>query len=175
MRRTILVLGAVSLFLLGAATALAGKLTFDIGRVRGQEPAAAAAALLQEAETQAGAGTWERIAVGAVYYRSGDRTRGQKLFDAVLGAKPEASDYFRIGRVYALAGEWDKAKPLFEKALALKPNDDSGASEAACWGILFKDREWAEAQFQRAITDSPGRPYHYSDMAGAFLGLPPGK
>jgi tetratricopeptide (TPR) repeat protein len=168
-------MAAVVCFLLGAATALAGKLTFDMSWVRGQEPAAAAAALLQEAEAQAGGGTWERIAVGAVYYRSGDRARGQKLFDAVLGADPEASDYFRIGRVYALAGEWDKAKPMFEKALALKPKDDSGASEAACWGILFKDREWAEAQFERAITDSPGRPYHYSDMAGAYLGLQPGK
>ncbi|HEX6853637.1 MAG TPA: hypothetical protein VF139_19730 [Candidatus Polarisedimenticolaceae bacterium] len=173
MRRTTLAFGALSFFLLGAATALAGKLTFDMSRVRGQEPAAAAAALLAEAEAQAGTGTWERIAIGDVYYRGGDRERGQKYFDAVLGATPEASDFFRVAIVYADGGEWDKAKPLFERGLALKPKDHRGAADAAAWAILYKDREWGEAQFLRAVSEAPGNTYHYVNMAGAYLGLKP--
>ncbi len=53
-----------------------------IDAIRGKPPREAAAAALATAEKLAGTGTWERIAIGRVYYLSGDKARGQSLIDA---------------------------------------------------------------------------------------------
>ncbi len=94
---------------------------------QGKEAKQAGLALLQEAQVQAGDGSWERIGVGRVYYLSGDRAKGQALFDGVLAKKPAKDDLQRIARVYAEAGAYynlngnrSKAEEMFGLSLGKK-------------------------------------------------------
>lgn len=161
-------------FAAGSAVTLAAKKVFVPGEFyAGKEPKAAAAALLAAAEPIAGKGSWERIGVGRVYYLSGDKTKGQALFDSVLNTKVEASDLYRIATVYALAKEWDKAKPLFEQAIAMNPSDDTSAVEAGAWFNLNGDRKRAEELFTKSLTKNPDELWHYLNAAGSYLGQPP--
>ena len=160
-------------FVLGALVSVGSKTTVDATLFRGKDPQAAAEALLAEAERVAGNGSWERIAVGSIYYQSGNATKGQAFFDAVINGKPETSDYFRIGWAYARAGEWDKAKPMFEKAMELKPRGDDRMAQAAAWYILNGERERGEELLERAIGMKDSDPYFYTDAAGAYLGVEP--
>jgi len=66
----------------------------------------AAKALLRQAMVQGGDGSWERIAVGRVYYLGGMKSEGQAIFDQVLGKQDEGSDLIRVARVYRQAGKW---------------------------------------------------------------------
>ena len=98
---------AIALFLsfaAGVVTTLAAKKVFDPNAYyAGKDPKAAAAALLATAETLTGNGSWERIGVGRVYYLSGDKTKGQELFNLATSKKTEASDLYRMATVYALS------------------------------------------------------------------------
>jgi tetratricopeptide (TPR) repeat protein len=165
---------AIASFVLGAASAYAAKVVFDPkAYYAGREPKAAAQALLARAEVLAEDGSWERIGVGRVYYLSGNKEKGQALFNAVLAGKVAKSDLYRIANVYAKAGEWDKAKPLFERGIAMDPEDDKSLVEAGCWFNLHGDRERAEQLFDSAFREAPSDMWHYVVAAGSYLGVEP--
>jgi tetratricopeptide (TPR) repeat protein len=132
-----------------------------------------AARLLKEAETLAGKGSWERIAVGRVHYLAGRKEQGKALFDAVTSGKPEASDFTRIGAVYAMAGETDKAKEMYEKALALKPGSARILAEAGAWRNLKGDHDKAKELFTRSLTADPDDFWDRITIAASYEGQEP--
>jgi len=174
MRRAVIAIALLSSFAAGVATTLAAKKAFDPNAYFvGKDPKAAAQALLAEAEPLAGTGSWERIGVGRVYYLSGDKAKGQELFNLATSKKAEASDLYRIATVYAMAKEWDKAKPLFEKAIAMNPTDDTSIVEAAAWFNMNGERARAEELFGKAFAKNPTELWHYINAAGSYLGQAP--
>jgi tetratricopeptide (TPR) repeat protein len=141
----------------------------------GKAPKDAAHAALLEAEQLAGTGSWELIAVGRVYYLSGDKAKGQALFDTATAKKPKPSDWQRIADVYVEAGERDKAEPLYQRVLAENPKDDTGASEIGAWYVRNGQREKGEVLFTQALTRNPDDMWHYVRAAEAYLGVPRGR
>jgi tetratricopeptide (TPR) repeat protein len=141
----------------------------------GQEPAKATAALLEFARGQVAAeGTWERIAVGRVYYLTGRKAEGQQIFDEVLGGKKvAASDRIRVGRAYVEAKEWEKAKPLFERVIADSPKDEDWHAEIGGYYLLNGDRATAEKLFARSFELDPGNFRNALRVASAYAGLAP--
>jgi tetratricopeptide (TPR) repeat protein len=135
----------------------------------------AAIAALQEAEHVAAGGSWELIAVGRVYYLSGDKARGQALFDQVIGAKPGGADYERIAVIYAEAGEIDRATANFEKMLAVDPKDDSSQAEVGAWYLRTGQREKGEALLAQALQRRPNSPWYYIRAAESLLGVAAGQ
>ena len=129
-------------------------------------------ALLVEARAQAGKGSWERIAVGRVYYLAGMKTEGQAIFDEVLAKKPESSDYFRIARVYREAGEWPKAKEYFDRYVQQNPKDDKGLAEVGAYYVMNGDRETAEQLFERSFK-LESEMWSTVSAAAGYLGVEP--
>jgi len=145
-----------------------------ISVMRGKDAKEAGRAALIEAEKLTENGSWERIGVGRVYYLSGDKVKGQALFDAVTNAKPKPSDWQRIGEVYAQAGETEKAEACFQKAL-VNPKDDTGQSEIGSWYIRVGQREKGEELIAKALARNSEDMWHYVRAAEAYLGVPQGK
>lgn len=143
----------------------------DTAVYRGQDKEAAGKALLEKALVLAEDGSWERIAVGRVYYLAGMKAEAQAIFDAVLAGN-DNGDMFRVARVYREAGEWPRAKALFDKALLLEPNDEKGLAEVGAYYLLEGDRETAEALFDRSFKLEPDM-WGTLGAAGAFLGVKP--
>ena len=141
---------------------------------KGKPAREGAYAALAEAEKLAGKGSWELIGVGRVYYLSGDKTNGQAIFDRVLGAKPETSDYKRIGDVYAEAHENDKADEYYQKVLAAdsKGKDDTAAAEIGAYYIRTDRRDKGEELLAKALGRNPGENWHYVRAAEALLDVP---
>lgn len=156
--------------LLIAGVAHAGK-RVEPAAYHGKDKQQAAEALLQDALVQAGKGTWERIAVGRVYYLSGSKAQGQAIFDQILSRGADGSDFMRVARVYREAGEWPRAKLLFDKALAMEPKEQTWQAEVGAYYLLNGDRAGAEALFDRS--------FHKDEVwatvaaAGAYLDVPP--
>jgi tetratricopeptide (TPR) repeat protein len=146
-----------------------------IDAIRGKPPKEAAMSSLAEAERLAGKGTWELIAIGRVYYLSGDKPRGQALFDRVTSGKPGGSDWERIGQVYAEAGENDRAADCFQKMLAMDSKDDTGQALVGAWYIRQGQRDKGEALLAQAFQRNPEEVWHYIAAAEAFLGVPAGR
>lgn len=167
LRRTLV---AVVVFILGIAVGYAARTNPSV--YRGKSKDEAGKALLQEARRQAGKGSWERIAVGRVYYLAGMKPEGQAIFDEVLSKKPESSDYFRVARVYREAGEWTKAKELFDKYVKLNPKDDKGLAEVGAYYLLNGDREAAEELFDRSFK-LESEMWATVSAAAAYLGVEP--
>lgn len=157
---------------LGWAAKSAGA---NVGLWQGKSAEEAGKALLVEAERLAGDGSWERIAVGRIYYLSGDKARGQSIFDSVINSKPQGSDWKRIGEVYAEAGENDKAEAAFAKLLALEPKDDTSQSEVGAWYLRQGKRDKAEELFKKAMDKNPEELWHYTRAAEAYLKVPRGR
>ncbi len=165
---------AVGLFVLGVAVGVvAATSKVEKGMYAGQSPQDAAAALLTAAQQQAGKGSWENIAVGRVWYLSGDKAQGQAIFDRVFAGKVKKDDFMRLGRVYVEAKEWDKAKAAFERALALDPKDEGNLSEVGAWYNLHGDRATAEAYFDRAFKSKPDEVWYTVNAAGSYVGVKP--
>jgi len=143
----------------------------DPSAYQGKSPKEAAAALLVAAETQAGRGSWERIGVGRVYYLSGDKVRGQAIFDDVA-KKAEGSDWERIAKVYAEAGDWEKAEPVLRK-LTADSDDDSVLAMAGALYNLHGDRVTAETLFARSFKIKPDELWNTLDAAGSYVGVRP--
>ncbi|HEV8632107.1 MAG TPA: hypothetical protein VGV61_17465 [Thermoanaerobaculia bacterium] len=168
-------IGGVSLYLLGAVAGwAASKVKIDASAYSGKAPAAAAAALLQTAQTLAEDGSFENIAVGRVHYLSGHQAEGQALFDRYLGAKAKSGDYMRVARIYLEAKQWDKAKPILDKVVALDPKDEDFLAEVGVYYNLHGDRAHAEELFAQSLAQDPANLYNSLKMAGSYLGVPPG-
>lgn len=162
-------------FALGCVTGLAAfaaAAKFDPAVLNGDKKEVSAR-LLKEAETLAGKGSWERIAVGRVHYLAGRKDQGKALFDAVLAGKPEWSDYARIATVYALAGEWDKASDLYDKGIALKPGNGRMLAEAGAWHNLKGDRNKAKELFTASLTADPNDFWDRVTIAASYEGQEP--
>jgi tetratricopeptide (TPR) repeat protein len=140
---------------------------------QGQDPQAAAKALLDVAMTQAEGGSWERIGIGRVLYLGGHKAEGESIFNTVLGGKADAGDVYRVARVYAEAHDWAKAKPLFDRFLAMGDFDEKELSEIGAYYMLNGDRATAESYFQRAVQREPASTWSTVRMAGAYLGVTP--
>lgn len=171
MKRTLVF---VLVFMLGATVgAYAAKKAIDSSLFVGQQPKAAADALLVIAKEQAGKGSWERIAVGRVLYLSARKAEGQAIFDEVTAKKPEGSDWLRIGRIYVEAGEWDKAKVAFDQALALSPKDAPWMAEIGGFYNLKGDRAAAEEYFTKSFALDSNEFWSTVNIAGSYVGVKP--
>jgi tetratricopeptide (TPR) repeat protein len=176
MRHRNVVLCSALFFLLGISLGLWAKdAPGGINLFRGKSEKEAGQAALVEAERLAENGSWELIAVGRVHYLSGDKAKGQALFDRVTGRKPEGGDWQRIGEVYAEAGEKDRAEACFQKALAASPKDDTGQSEVGAWYIRNGQRDKGEELFAKALARNADEIWHYVRAAEAYLGVPKGR
>ena len=165
---------AAACLLLGFGLGLSAKdKPAGVDLFRGKPPKEAGQAALAEAERLAEKGSWELIGVGRVYYLSGDKAKGQALFDRVTSRKPEGSDWQRIGDVYAEAGENEKAEASFQKAIS--PKDDTGQSEIGAWYIRIGQRDKGEELFARAMARNPDDVWHYVRAAEAYLEVPRGR
>lgn len=162
---------ATLLFVFGVAVGYAARRVVPAD-YQGKSKEDAGKALLEQARAQAGRGSWERIAVGRVYYLAGMKAEGQAIFDEVLSKKPESSDFFRVARVYREAGEWPKAKELFDKYLEKNPNDDKGLAEVGAYYLMNGDREKAEQLFQRSFK-LESEMWSTVSAAAGYLGVEP--
>jgi tetratricopeptide (TPR) repeat protein len=176
MRNSRVVITALACLLVGFGIGLAAKQKpAGVSVFQGKAPKDAGQAALAEAERLAENGSWEQIGVGRVYYLSGNKAKGQELFDRVTGKKPEGSDWQRIGDIYAEAGENAKAEACYQKALAANQKDDTGQSEIGSWYVRTGHREKGEELFAKALDRNPDDMWHYVRMAEAYLGVPRGR
>ena len=160
-----------ALFVLGAPAGFAAQ-KIAPSQYHDKDQQAAAHALLEVAKAQAGKGSWERIAVGRVYYLGGFKPEGQAIFDDVLAHDPEGTDLFRIGRIYWQAGERERAMGLFERALRENPKDSSGMAELGAYHLLLGDRAAAESWLDRSFAREDDL-WSTVAAAGSYLGVAP--
>jgi tetratricopeptide (TPR) repeat protein len=163
---------AAALLLCASTSALARQPRNDPATYHDRPAQEAAANLLERARVQADGGSWELIAVGRVFYLSGDKTAGQRIFDTLLRGDHEQSDVFRIARVYAEAGEWAKARPLFDEYVKRNPKDKTEIATVGAYYLLNGDRAAAEALFDRSFAIEPEL-WATVAAAGAYLKVPP--
>ena len=177
MRPSLVAVIAAGSLLLGISIGFAAKYQgAGIDVIRNKPDKDAAMAALAEAEQVANGGSWELIAVGRVYYLSGQKARGQALFDhATTGRKPDGADYERIAEVYAEAGENDRATDSYEKMLALDPKDDSSQAVVGAWYIRIGQREKGEALLAQALQRRRNDPWYYVRAAESLLGVTAGR
>ena len=174
MKRLIVCALAIGCFALGIGVGYAAKeKPPGVDLFRGKPAKEAGLAALQQAETMAGDGSWELLAVARVYYLSGDKAKAQTLMDRAL-RKPQASDWQRVGQMYAEAGENAKAEEAFAKGLAADPKDDTGRSEVGSWYIRNGQRDKGEELYAQAFARNPRELWHYVRAGEAYLGVPPG-
>jgi tetratricopeptide (TPR) repeat protein len=162
----------IVVFIAGVAVgALARGRKVESSIFSGKSKADAGRALLEEAKSEAGKGSWENIAVGRVYYLGGHKSDGQAIFDAVANKK--ASDWMRIGRIYMEAHEWSKAKEVFDKAVTLEPKDAAWLAEVGALYNMQGDRAKAEELFTRSLAAESGEVWYTINMAGSYMGVEP--
>lgn len=126
------IVGMVVTFVLGVlAGAFAKKPGTDPALFAGKPPKEAAAALLTVARAQAEKGSWENIAVGRVYYLSGQKAEGQAIFDSVTSKKSEGGDWIRVGRVYYEAGSGTRRRPFSIRFSKSPPRTRTGWRRSA--------------------------------------------
>lgn len=165
------VIVAMVIFALGVAVGFAAK-KIESATYRNQPKELAAQQLLEIAKRQAGKGSWERIAIGRVYYLGGMKAEGQAIFDQVTAKKAESSDWFRIGRVYAEAKDWEKAKGAFDRALGNDPSEKDLA-EVGAYYLMNGDRATAEDYFDRSFKKESNEVWATVAMASGYLNVPP--
>ncbi|MFT3790372.1 MAG: hypothetical protein QM741_04690 [Rudaea sp.] len=168
-RQTVL---ATLIFAAGIGIGFAGQQKLDVSLFQGKSNQEAAWALLGAARAQAGDGSWERIAIGRVYYLGGMKAEGQAIFDQVLAEKHKPSDELRIARVYREAGEWAKAKPLFDQYLVETPKDQTDIAEVGAYYLMNGDRAKAEELFTRSFGLKPEL-WATVAAAGGYLNVAP--
>jgi tetratricopeptide (TPR) repeat protein len=176
MKHRNVIVASVLCFTLGATVGLWAKGSADaLSLFKGKPAKEAGQAALAQAEKLAEKGSWELIAIGRVYYLSGDKTKGQSYFDRVIGGKVQGSDWQRIGDVYNEAGEKDKAEACYKKVLAADPKDDTGQSEIGSWYIRNGQRERGEELYAKALDRNPEDVWHYIRAGEAYMGVPRGR
>lgn len=175
MKKGIAALATAAVFATGIGVGYAAsvKMPSTPALFQGKSKADAANALLDTALVQAGKGSWEKIAIGRVYYLGGNKARGQQIFDALLNSQHEDSDTFRIARVYEEAGEWNKARPMFDAYLAANPNEPKDLAEVGAYYVLHGDKATGEQLFARSFAADNNEVWATIDAGGAYLGLKP--
>lgn len=160
------------LFLLATGAAVAAKRPVDPPAYRGKAAADAGKVLLDRALVQADKGSWERIAVGRIYYLGGMKPEGEAIFAPLSSVDADSSDIYRIARVYREAGEWPRAKALFDRALAMEPKEEKWLAEVGAYYLLNGDRAGAEALFDRSFRQGDEL-WATVAAAGAYLDVVP--
>jgi Flp pilus assembly protein TadD len=175
MKRTSAAIAAISMTL-GVGIGMAAKPTgVGISVIAGKPDQEAGAAALVEAERLSGNGSSELIAVGRVYYLSGEKAKGEALFTRATSGKQTSGDYQQIAEIYAEAGDDAKAEENYGKMLVLDPEDDSQRSEVGGWYIRVGQRAKGEECLSKAFKKRPHDPSHYVRAAEGFLGVPLGR
>ena len=175
MQRMTVVCLAIACLAIGTVVGYAAKANGGgVAVFKGKPANDGAYAALAEAEKLAGNGSWELIGVGRVYYLSGDKAKGQAIFDRVLNAKPVTSDYERLADVYADAKENDKADEYYQKVLAADPKgkDDTATAQIGAYYISTGRRDKGEELFAKALGKNPNELWHYVRAAEGLLGVP---
>ena len=162
---------AVAVFVAGITVGYAAK-KVEPSAFREKTKKEAGLALLKEARAQAEDGSWERIAVGRIYYLAGMKQEGQAIFDEVLSKGAEQSDYFRVARVYREAKEWSKAKALFDAYVTKNPKDEKGIAEIGAYYMLNGDRATAEQLYERSFARK-AEVWATTSAAAGYLGVEP--
>lgn len=165
------VVAGTMLFAFGIAHGYAAQKT-DASIYQGKTKQEAAKALLEIARAQAGDGSWERIAIGRIYYLGGSKPEGQAIFDEILADEPDGSDMLRIARVHLQAREWDKARPLLDRYVQENPKDEKGLAEAGANYLLNGDRATAETLFARSFKIQ-SELWATISAAGAYMDVAP--
>ena len=172
MKSMTIVAAATALFVAGAGAGIAASKINNHAAYHDRAPREAADALLEAGLLQAGKGSWERIAVGRVYYLAGEKDKGQAIFDRILGDDPEDTDKMRIAKVYEEAGEWEKAKPLFDSVLRQSGDDETDLATIGAYYLLNGDRAGAEQLFDRSFAEK-AEVWATVAAAGAYAGIKP--
>ncbi len=171
MKQTLMAAAAAVVFVAGIGVGYSAKLQPAPTMYRDRPGQDAAKALLDVAMVQAGKGSWEKIAIGRVYYLGGLKAQGQQIFDQLLAGERDDSDAYRIARVYQEAGEWDKARPLFDSFLAANPDEPKDLAEVGTYYFLQGDRAKAEELFDRSFAADGNEVWATVHAAGAYLGV----
>lgn len=170
--RTVLLL--IATFLTGALVGAAAKKGVDSSAWEGASPEEAAERLLYAAERLIDEDdSWAEIHYGRVLYLSGEKTRGEAIFNRHSAGKSEAGDLVRIARAYAHGGDWEKAEPLYQRVLEKAPKDEDWLVEAGAFYNLNGDRETAESLFERGFREAPKNFGNILSAAGSYVGVPP--
>ena len=177
MRAWLYRLGLVALFGIGASVgwvlAKSSLPKTEPAQYHDKAPKEAAEALLQTAALQAGDDTWQNIAIGRVYYLSGDKAKGEEFFKKATSRKPGKDDWRRISRVYAEMKEWDKAATAMKTALAMDPKDEGYQAELGAILVLKGDRAEGETQFDASFKAKPDEFWNTINAAGSYVGIRP--
>jgi tetratricopeptide (TPR) repeat protein len=174
MRKAMTAAVAAFVFVAGISVgAASGRVLSTPALFQGKSKQDAANALLETALIQAGKGSWERIAVGRLYYLGGNKARGQQIFDTLIAGEHEDGDLFRIARVYEEAGEWSKAKAMFDAYLVNNPREAKDLAEVGAYYAMHGDQATAEQLFARSFAADNNEVWATIDAAGAYLGLKP--
>ena len=142
--------------------------------ITGKSDQEAARAALAEAERLTSKGYQELIAIGRVYYLSGDKAKGDALFARVIGVKKTSTVYQLIADMYAEAGENAKAEENYSKMLGLESESGSQEADVGAWYIRTGQRARGEEHLGRAFRLDPHEPAHYIHAAQSLLGIPAG-
>lgn len=164
---------AVGMILVVALPAAGAKVGATPALYQGKDVKDAAESLLQVAEQQAEGGSWELIAVGRVYYLSGNKEKGEAFFSRAISKKAAESDYRRIAAIYTEAKDYDKAISTLEKALAKSPKDSKVFAELGAAYNLKGDRAKAEEMFTQSFANDPGEFWNTVNVAGSYMGVNP--
>ena len=160
--------------MLGAALAMAGaKIGATPALYQGKDVKNAAADLLQMAEQLSEDGSWELIAIGRVYYLSGDKERGETFFNRAVSKKAAESDWRRIAAIYTEAKDYDKAISTLEKALVKSPKESKLFAELGAAYNLKGDRAKAEEMFAQSFANDPQSFWNTVNIAGSYRGVNP--
>jgi tetratricopeptide (TPR) repeat protein len=168
---TIIAAGAVGL--LAGWVVAKDKNPVDSTLFTGKPTSEAAAALLDVAEKQAGIGSWELIALGRVYYLSGQKEKGQALFERATAREAGVGDWRRLAKVYIEAGELERAAGALQKALAAEPKDSKALAELGAVRNLAGDRAKAEEMFAKSFEAKPDEFWNTLNAAASYLGVKP--
>lgn len=173
MNKGIIAAAAAIVFVSGMGVGYSAKPSPAPALYHGKTGQEAAQGLLGLATKQAGDGSWERIAVGRVYYLGGLKDQGQAIFDQVLAGKHDDGDAYRIARVYREAGELERANAMFDRYLADNRDDARALSEIGAYALLDGNRERAEQLFDRSFAEERDDLWATLQAAGAYLGVVP--
>jgi len=164
---------AVGMMLVAALTAAGAKIGATPALYQGKDAKAAAESLLQVADQLTENGSWELIAVGRVYYLTGNKEKGEAFFSRAISKKAGQSDYRRIAAVYTEAKDYDKAISTLEKALVSSPKESKLFAELGAAYNLKGDRAKAEEMFAQSFAIDPGSFWNTVNVAGSYLGVNP--